>query len=129
VTLSRKKLLAEGKEPSPEIAYDLEVIEDAAIIFYAGLEAERKYCRENSIEVDESHSINDYNYVDNLIEKSNQEFKLEKNTLISISREAVIKYWEPINEIARLLRESENNTIDAVSVIETLDNGFGRNSF
>lgn len=129
VTLSRKKILAEGKEYTANIVFDPDVIEDAAIIFYAGLEAEKIYCEEISIEVDESHSLNDYNYVDELIENSSKDFEVDKDSLIAFSRIAVLANWEPIKIISNLLMQSENNTIDAVTVIEMLDQGFGINSF
>jgi hypothetical protein len=129
VTLSRRKLLLEGKEISVDTASDPEVIEDAAIIFYAGLEAERIYCEQNNISLDESHSANDYNYVDQLIDNSNPPFETNRNSLIAFSHQAVLANWEPITQIAEFLQHSHNNSVDAITAIEILDEGFGNNSF
>lgn len=129
VSLSKRKLLLEGKEITAVTASDPEVVEDAAIIFYAGLEAERIYCEKNRITLDESHSANDYNYVEELIGKSDPVFEGDRNSLIAFSREAVLANWEPITLIAEFLQKSHNNSISAVTAIEILDQGFGNNSF
>lgn len=129
VTLSKRKLLEQGKEISAHTASDPEIIEDAAIIFYAGLEAERIYCEQNNITLDESHSANDYNYVQQLIENSNPRFEGDRNSLIAFSREAVLANWEPINQLADFLQLSTNNSLSAFTAVEILDLGFGNNSF
>jgi len=129
VTLSKKKLLATGKEVTPSIASELEVIEDAATIFYAGLEAERIFCIKNSLTLDESHSKNDYNYIENLFKNSNHSLEERKDLIIEFCRTSVLQNWEAIKEIADILIKSENNSIDSVYAIEFLDQGFGRNSF
>ncbi|OQP53498.1 hypothetical protein [Niastella populi] len=67
VTLSKSKLIVEGKAEMPGIENDCDVAIDAAIIFYAGFEAEKVYSHKSGISPDKSHSMNDYNYVDQLI--------------------------------------------------------------
>jgi|GEM_PF-5234468 len=129
VTLSKRKLLEEGKEISAGTVSDPDIIADAATIFYAGLEAERIFCEQNNIDLDESHSANDYNQVDMLIENSVPEFETDVNKLIAFSREAVLANWEPITQFAQLLQDSPDNSISAFTAIKFLDLGFGRNSF
>lgn len=129
VTLNRKKILAMDKEPIAAISSDPDVVEDAAIIFYAGLEAERIFCREHNIALDESHSANDYNHVDELVEQSTPALEVDKDSIVAFSKRAVLANWEPIKAVAELLLTSKNSTISAVEAIELLDMGFNQNSF
>lgn len=127
VTLSRSKLTKQSKQFTNDIVHDPEIIEDLAIIFFAGLEAEKIYCEKQTIKLDSSFSINDYNYIDRLIADAKPQFLVSKDYLVSHSHNIVEKNWIAIDKISEEILNASNNSLNAVDAIEILDNFYNRN--
>jgi len=123
VGLSRQKASNKGKLASPKIVIDPDVVVDAAIIFFAGYEAEKVYCERNNIRTDFSHSINDYNQVDLLIRRATPTVTTSKEELISWSNQVVTQNWQTIELVANRLSTSSTGSLDAVSAIDLIQYG------
>jgi archaellum component FlaF (FlaF/FlaG flagellin family) len=123
VSLSRFKILEKGKLPSDNSITDPEIILDAAIIFYAGFEAEKIYCNKTNSKADISHSINDYNLVETLLLKGNTSINIDKEEAKNTSQLIVKNYLDAIEEIANLLLESKS--IESYTAIDYLKISFG----
>jgi len=123
VSLSKSKILEKDKLPSDNSSTDPEIIFDAAIIFYAGFEAEKIYCNKTKTIADKSHSINDYNLVDTLLNQGNNSIEIDKEAARNTSQLIVKNYWEPIEEIANLLIKSKS--LESFEAIDYLKIGFG----
>ena len=129
VSLSNKKLINAGKKLNDSVLKEPELIEDAAIIFYAGFEAETLYCNNNAVEIDISFSRNDYNNINSLIKNSNSPLKTSKEKLISNTRIIIEDNWFAIEKIAEAILGSNNNILYAIDAIEILDNIYNKNSW
>lgn len=124
VTISRRKIDQSGKISTNNIQFDPDLIIDAAIIFYAGFEAEKIYCQKYNQTPDISHSLNDYNRVRDLINNANGEMEISNVNLISLSKQIVVEYWDAILTIADQILNSQNRTLEAIDAVETLNKGF-----
>ena len=129
VSLSSKKINKEAKEATQSILQDPEIIEDVAVIYFAGLEAEKIYCEKNSSTVDSSFSMNDHNFVDNLIANANTPLTKTKDNLITITQELVRNNWATIDTISEAILKATNKSLDAVDAIEILDRAYNKNSW
>lgn len=129
VSLNGKKLSKEAKTFSPLIMQDVEVIDDCAIIYYSGFEAEKIYSAQMNLPINISFSMNDYNYVDDLILNANSAMNMSKEDLISKTHQVVLENWDAIEIISNAILEMPNKSLDASDAVDILDTFYKRNSW
>lgn len=129
VTLSRKKIRNSNKQISEELFKDIEIVKDAAIVFYSGFESEKIYNDENGIEVEKEYSMNDYNNVNELIKNCLAPQTIKTEELILESKMVVTENWLAITKISAALLEAQRNSLNAEDAIQILDAHYDRYSF
>jgi hypothetical protein len=122
IRLSRKKLLAAGKQVDNTALDDPEVRIDAAVIRLAGYAAEEHYASmhpDQDVEPNKSFSANDYAEARGLIGDAGVR-RLEPQVRALVSSE-----WAAIQALAAKL-EAEG-VLEAIDALDLLNAGYGRN--
>ena len=126
ISLSKTKLISQGKSLLHTMKDD-EVVEDRAIIMYAGLEAEKIYCEKyKGVPLDINYSANDYGIVDEVVSHCSNP-SIDKKQLIFKSRDAVIMQFDKIRELADCLIKSPTKSIDLLLLTDALNASFKSN--
>jgi hypothetical protein len=126
VTLSKGKLSERGLNNIHDPYSNMEIVFDVIQIYYAGLEAEKILCGRNNLIIEDSYSSDDLLKIENLIAAINPPINVDKNGLQKLTATKVLKQWEAIEDVAKILLQGENGETDVVGLIDHLNYCYNR---